>query len=86
MVNALCADRQFSHGEAGQRLRWCSISTTPLGGSFLKPTASSSNAAFEKYSHQRNPQAQAFGYPHYEKHGGRNERNTYHLKKLTQRW
>ena len=85
LVNALCADRRFTHGEARAAVTMVLYFHNTANG-HLFPSRSQVS---EQCGVNRDVVISAtrkmkrFGFLHYEQSsGGRNERNTYHLKKL----
>ena len=86
VVNALCADRHFSHGEARASVTMVLyFHNTANGHLFPSRQQVSEQCGVNKdvvISATR--KMKRFGYLHYDQStGGRNERNTYYLKKLT---
>jgi hypothetical protein len=86
VVNALCADRHFSHGEARAAVTMVLYFHNTANGHLFP----SREQILEQCGVSKNTiigatrKMKRFGYLHYEQgSGGRNERNTYHLKKLT---
>jgi hypothetical protein len=86
VVNALCADRHFSHGEARAAVTMVLyFHNTASGDLFPSREQVSEQCGVSKHIViGATRKMKCFGYLHYDQtSGGRNERNTYHLKKLS---
>jgi hypothetical protein len=85
LVNALCADRHFSHGEARAAVTMVLYFHNTANGHLFPSRAQVCEqcGVNKDVVIAATRKMQRLGYLHYEQSsGGRNERNTYHLKKL----
>jgi hypothetical protein len=83
-VTAICADQRFSHGEVRAAVTMAIyFHNTQSGALFPSREQVAEQACVSKNTViATTRKMKRFGYVHYEQsHGGRNERNTYHLRK-----
>ena len=86
VVNALCADRRFSHGEARAAVTMVLYFHNTASGHLFpsREQVSEQCGVSKNIIISGTKKMERFGYLRYDKtSGGRNERNTYHLNKLT---
>ena len=89
VVNDLCADRRFSHGEARAAVTMVLYFHNTTTGE-LYPSRKQSAGALRREQKEivinATRKMKRFGYLHYEQtSGGHNERNTYHLLKRSEK-